>query len=122
MLIRTGNRFELYPHKVKYTQNGETIEQWALPSKQWFVDFAEKWEHTEIIEFTKVKLTEEQVERFEEIKNMESGFESQYSDYILTGDTELEIPNTHPFNLLIMKKENKQLKEVIDVMLNGGGE
>ena len=76
----------MYPHKVKYIQHGETIEQWALPDKQWWIDFADKWEHTEIIEFTESELTEGQIQRFEEISNdILEGFKEDYIHYIFHG-------------------------------------
>lgn len=86
MLIKKGNRFELYPHKVKYIQRGEEYEQWALPNKEWWTDFADRWEHTEIIEFVEVELTEEQQARYEQIKyDIPEAFREACIEYILEG-------------------------------------
>ena len=117
MLIKKGNRFELYPHKVKYTQRGKEIEQWALPNKEWWVEFAEKWEHTEIIEFKELELTEAQLRRFEKIKHESESFKNDYINYILNGVFPEELPKTHPLYLLKLEKENEEMKTVLDTML-----
>ena len=87
MLIKDGDCFRLYPWKVRYRQHGQEIEQWALPSKQWWTDFAAKWEHTEIIEFVEMELTEEQLARASEIEQlpMDEGFREICIDYIIGG-------------------------------------
>ncbi len=108
MLIKKGNRFELYPHKVRYMQHGKEIEQWALPNKEWWIDFAEKWEHTEIIEFTEIELTEEQAKRAEEIENirLDEGFREMCIEYILDGVFPVGIE--HPLRQLQIKKEQTE--------------
>ena len=107
MLVKKGNGFELYPHKVKYTQRGEEIEQWALPNKEWWIDFAEKWEHTEIIEFIEVELTEEQLSRFEDVKTgIPESYASACVDYILDGVFPEGI--THPLRQLEIKKQQDE--------------
>ena len=108
MLIKKGNRFELYPHKVKYIQHGKEIEQWALPNKEWWIDFADKWEHTEIIEFTEVELTEEQQARVTEIEElpMSEAFRGICIDYILNGVFPEGI--NHPLRDLQIQKENQE--------------
>ena len=113
MLQRNGSQWRLYPHKVRYIQHGEEIEQWALPNKEWWTDFAEKWDHTEIIEFTEIELTEEQITRFEEIKYMPEDFMEAYIDYVLNGEFPNEFPKNHPFMLLKAQKEN----EIQDIAL-----
>lgn len=133
MLIRKGSQWQLYPHKVNYTQHGIKIEQWALPNKQWWVDFANKWNHTKVIEFTEVDLTEEQIARFEEIKDMPEDFMNMYTEYIITGDTsdEIELPTNHPFNIVRLKNEKEILERrtaaaesaivtLMDINLMGG--
>ena len=108
MLTKKGNRFELYPHKVRYMQHGQEIEQWALPNKEWWTDFAEKWEHTEIIEFVEVELTEEQAKRAEEIEQlpMDEGFREICIDYIMGGVFPEGI--NHPLRQLQIQKENQE--------------
>lgn len=112
MLIRKGNRFELCPHKVKYTQHGKEIEQWALPNKEWWTNFAEKWEHTEIIEFTEVELTEEQLLRFEDVKTgIPESFASDCVDYILEGVFPEGI--MHPLRQLEIYKQQLEQDEIL---------
>ena len=108
MLVKKGNRFELYPHKVKYTQHGKEIEQWALPSKEWWIDFAQRWDHTEIIEFYEVKLTEEQLKRFEETNQFDipDSFASQCVDYIF--DNRFPEGVLHPLHSLQMLKQQEE--------------
>jgi len=108
MLIRKSRKWQLYPHKVKYVQHGEELEQYALPNKQWWIDFADKWEHTEIIEFTEVELTEEQQTRVTEIEElpMSEAFRGICIDYILNGVFPEGI--NHPLRDLQIQKENQE--------------
>ena len=114
MLIKKGNRFELYPHKVKYTQHGKEIEQWALPNKEWWIDFADKWEHTEIVGFEEVVLTEEQLARYEQVKTgIPESYASACVDYILDGVFPEGI--THPLRQLEIKyQQTEQDSYLID--------
>lgn len=116
MLRRKGSRWELYPYKVKYIQHNKEIEQWALPRKEWWVDFAVKWEHTKIVEFTEIELTESQLARYEEIKYMPENFMDMFVDYILTGNTpsDVELPSNHPFNVIKLRKENGDLRSRVE--------
>jgi predicted ATP-dependent Lon-type protease len=67
--------YEIYPFKVKYTNtiiepNGEIIEQWATPSKEWWYNLEKV--HTgkvNILEITEFQLTEDIKKRFNKIKN-----------------------------------------------------
>jgi len=113
MLLKKNGRFELCPHKVKYIQHGKEIEQWALPNKQWWLDFSNKWEHTEIIEFVEIEFTKEQLQRFKEIAqiNTPESFREIYIDYILNG----QFPEgyTHPLRDLQIKTEQLQQDEYL---------
>ena len=116
MLIKKGNRFELYPHKVKYIQRGEEYEQWALPNKEWWTDFADRWEHTEIIEFVEVELTEEQQARYEQIKyDIPEAFREACIEYILDGKFPDEGVSC-TITKLQMLKNNMERREDIDVV------
>ena len=107
MLIKKGNRFELYPHKVRYNQHGKEREQWALPNKEWWVDFADKWQHTTIIEFQEVTLNQIQLERFAEVETgIPESFASACVDYILEGVFPDGI--THPLRQLEIKKQQDE--------------
>lgn len=115
MLRKQGSRFVLYPYKVKYTQRGETYEQWALPNKEWWEDFADRWEHTDIIEFIEIELTEEQQKRFSKVEyGISEGFVSECIEYILEG----KFPEgfNHPLlNVQLFEKDKKQ-DEDIDIV------
>lgn len=106
MIVRRVNQWSLYPHKVRYTQRGEEIEQWALPNKEWWIDFADKWEHTEVIDFTEIELTESQLARFKEIQYMPEDYQDVYIDYVLNGTFPVEFQKTHPLMLIKARKEN----------------
>lgn len=112
MLQRIDNQWHLYPYKVHYTQHGEQQEQWALPSKEWWTDFADKWSHTTIDRFEDIEVTEVIKKRYEEIKDMPEDFGELYSQYVLTGDIGNEdLPVYHPFNIIRLRKENNDLQE-----------
>ena len=106
MLEKMNNGFKLYPWKVRYIQHEEEIEQWALPNKEWWTDFADKWEHTEIIEFVEVELTAEQLARAREIEQLQisEGHRDICIDYILEGVFPEGI--THPLRDLQVQRES----------------
>ncbi len=115
MLISKGNRFELYPYKVKYVQHGEEKENWALPSKEWWTNFAEKWEHTEIVEFVEVELNEEQLSRYEQINHgMPEAFRSVCIDYVLIGKFPEGV--AHPLIKLQLANKDKEQDDDIDIV------
>lgn len=96
-------------HKVKYIQHGEEITQYVgSEGHDWWVDFEGKWEHTEIIEFIPVEPTQEQLDRFEEINqlNIKEGFGHECSQYVEFGI----FPESfnHPLRKLQVYKENIQ--------------
>ena len=118
MLLRQEGKWVLYPHKVKYTQIGKEYERWATPSKEWWEDLAGKWEHIEITSFEAITLTDEQLTRFEEIKDMPEDFPDVYEKYVLNGEFDMEeVPKTHPFQSLRISKDNL---DIWDVLLFGG--
>ena len=111
MLIRKGGRWELYPKKVFYKNNGEQMENWTLPSSKWWEDTIAKHDHLELIEFIDIELNQAQLDRYDEIKNMPGDFLDVYINYVLNGDlTELSLTN-HPFNIIVLKKGNQKLVE-----------
>jgi|LSQX01.3.fsa_nt_gb hypothetical protein len=88
ILIFYKNGWRLCSEKVRYIQHGEEIEQYVgSEGKEWWLDFEEKWEHTEIIEFIPVEPTQEQLDRFEEINqlNIKEGFGHECSQYVEFG-------------------------------------
>ncbi len=87
-MIFYKNGWRLCSEKIRYVQHGEEITQYVgSEGHDWWVDFEEKWEHTEIIEFVPVEPTEEQIERFEEVNqlNIQEGFGAELSDSVKFG-------------------------------------
>jgi len=106
VLIKKDNGLELYPWMVRYRQHEQEIEQWAIPNKQWWIDFAEKWENTEIIEFVEMNLTGEQLARAREIEQLiiDEGHRDICIDYILDGVFPEGI--NHPLRNLQLQRES----------------
>ena len=107
-------------HKVKYLQHGEEIIQYVMSEgHEWWIDFEEKWEHTEIIEFIPVEPTEEQLGRFEEINqlNIKEGFGGELSAYVEFGIFPEGI--NHPLKFLQDTKKIEELENIIDILLGG---
>ena len=119
MLYRKGGEWALCPFLVVYTQHGQEIEQYTH-DKQWWLDFAEEWDHTEIQEFQNVEWSDEEKARLEDIKHIPEGFFSDCATYVKTGlfPDEVEVEdeeedggrqNNHPLQLLQRKKEAERL-------------
>lgn len=118
MLYLKNGEWALCPYKVKYEQRGEVLEQYT-EDKQWWNDFAAKWDHTEIIEFEETSFTDEQKARLEEVKNVAEGFESYVAQYVLDGtfpdelEDEEERMKNHPLRMLQLEKENTSQGQTI---------
>jgi hypothetical protein len=116
MLIKTLNGWNLAEYTVRYTQRGEEIEQIVgEEGKEWWLDFADKWDHTQIIEFTDLHYTPEQVARLEEIQEIGEGYMEACSDYVLNGN----IPDAEPFETMKLKQ---LLADLTEVVLLGGAQ
>lgn len=125
LLYYKDKKWNICTEKVKYIQNGKEIEQYVgSEGHDWWVDFADQWEHTEIIEFIPIEPTDEQLARFEEISqlNIPDGFSDILSDYVKDGAFPDSI--SHPLIALQLKKENEELKQLLadltEVVLLGG--
>lgn len=116
-MIYYKNRWHMCNEKVKYIQHGEEIIQYVMSEgHDWWIDFEEKWEHTEILEFIAVEPTEEQLGRFEEViqLNIPEGFGGELSAYVENGI----FPEgfSHVLRPLQIEKENANLSNyVLDV-------
>lgn len=96
--------------KVKYIQHGEEKEQYVgVEGQQWWVNFAEKWEHTEIVEFIQINPTLEQRKRLEQINELglKDGFSGTFSDYVENGNFPEGL--NHPLREMQSKSENEML-------------
>jgi hypothetical protein len=117
ILIFYKNGWRLCSEKVKYIQHGEEITQYVMSEgHDWWVDFEEKWEHTEIIEFIPVVSTDEQINRLEEVNqlNIKEGFGYECSQYVEFGIF------PEGFNhilrpIQILKQQEEQDKYLIDL-------
>ena len=88
MLYFKNNRWNVSTEKVRYTQHGEEIEQYVcIEGHDWWLDFEEKWEHTEIQEFIPVEPTPDQLARFEKINKLRvpDGFGGELGTYVEHG-------------------------------------
>ena len=109
MVFYKNGRWHLCNEKVKYMQNDKEIEQYVgSEGHDWWIDFADKWEHTEIIQFIPVEPTEEQLKRLEEINqlNIPDGFSDMVSNYVK--DKTFPESFNHPLRKLQVYKENIQ--------------
>lgn len=108
MVYFKNNQWHICTEKVHYTQHGEEITQYVgSEGHDWWVDFEEKWEHTEILEFIPVEPTQEQIDRLKEINqlNIPDGFGTICSDYVREGIFPEGV--NHPLRLLQLQKENE---------------
>lgn len=85
MVYKDKEGLKLSKKKVVYTQHGEQMEAFVTTDGvEWWVAFADKWDHTQIIEIVDIEYTPEQLVRFEEVKDMEVA-ETVLNDYIEVG-------------------------------------
>lgn len=117
MLYYKNNQWHICEEKVRYIQHGEEITQYVMSEgHDWWIDFEQKWEHTEIIEFIPVEPTEEQLGRFEEVVqlNVPDGFGAELGNYVECG----EFPDgfNHVLRpIQILKQQEEQDKYLIDL-------
>lgn len=107
LLYKENNELKLATSKVRYMQHGEEIIQSiTTEGTQWWNDFSEKWNHTEILEFIDIKYTEEQILRFSEIKDIELN-ETILEEYVMEGIL------GEGLQMLFITKENEKLKNLL---------
>lgn len=117
MIAYKNGQWKLCPYLIKYTQYGVQQESYAL-DKNWWLDFAEKWDHTIIDEIIDVTATSEQLERYNQIRDMPDDFGNIYTEYVQSGDLPEVgiIPSAHKFNLIINShKEQANTDYLIDL-------
>lgn len=120
MLIKTLNGWNLAEYTVRYTHRGEEVEQIVgEEGKEWWLDFAEKWEDTNIVEFTDMVYTEEQLARLEEIKNLDIA-DNIANEYVMDGIIGAGM------EVFALEKENAKLRgllaDLTEVVLLGGAQ
>ena len=116
-MIYYKNGWHICNEKVKYIQHDEEITQCVMSEgHDWWLDFEEKWEHAEIIEFMPVEPTDEQISRLEEVNqlNIKEGYSTELGDYVESG----VFPDgvNHILKSLQIQTENSSLSNyVLDV-------
>ena len=118
MVYKQGNEYKLATTKVKYIQNEENMEQVVCEEgTQWWEDFAEKWEHTEIVGFEDIVYSQEILDRFEEVRNLNLA-DNLMNDYVMNNVA------CEDLELMIARKENENLKKMLadltEIVLLGG--
>lgn len=117
MLYKNKEGLKLSNLKVKYTQNGKEKEQFVgEEGKQWWIDFADKWENTNIIEFVDITYTVEQLSRFEEIKDFKYLTED-VENYVDDGAF-IDVVNEE-LKQLKSKNDNDNLQDIIAGLIGG---
>jgi len=109
MIFYKNRKWNMCSEKVRYVQHGEEITQYVgSEGKEWWLNFEQRHEHTEILEFIPVQATQEQLNRLDEINQLGigEGFSSICGDYVEFG----LFPNSvnHPLKILQLSKENEQ--------------
>ena len=109
MIFYRNRKWHICTEKVCYIQNGEEITQFiGSEGHDWWLDFEQKHEHTEIIEFVDVEATQEQLNRLDDVNqlNVGDGFGAILGDYVDNGVFPEGV--NYPLVLLQLKKENEQ--------------
>lgn len=111
MVFYKDGTWHICTERVKYIQHGETITQYVgSEGHDWWVDFADKWEHTEIVEFIPVEPTDEQLQKLEEVNslNIPDGYGELVQNYVINN----KFPEglNHPLRELQLQKLNEQLE------------
>jgi len=117
MIFYKNRKWHMCSEKIRYMQHGEEIEQFVgAEGHDWWIDFEQKHEHTEIIEFVDVVATNEQLARLDEVNqlNIGDGFGEMLGNYVRDGI----FPDgfTHPLrNLQLQKEQELQDSYLLDL-------
>ena len=117
MILYKNRKWHMCSEKIRYMQHGEEIEQFVgAEGHDWWIDFEQKHEHTEIIEFVDVVATNEQLARLDEVNqlNIGDGFGEMLGNYVRDGI----FPDgfTHPLrNLQLQKEQELQDSYLLDL-------
>lgn len=116
MIFYERGQWHFCTEKVRYIQRGQEVEQYVgQEGKQWWLDFAAKWDHTQIIEFVPVESTDEQLARLEEINHLRipDGFGAMLTNYVRDGVFPEGL--AHPLRQLqIAKEQERQDQDIAD--------
>ncbi len=110
MLFYKNGKWHFCTEKVRYIQHEREITQLiGQEGKQWWLDFEEKWDHTNIIEFILVEEpSEEQIQRLGEVNllRIPEDYNALVENYVLRNIFPQDY--CHPLALLQAQKENEQ--------------
>lgn len=79
-----NGEWALCRYKIKYTQNGEQVEQ-LTDDKTWFETFATMHSNFKIDEVTELTYTDEQKARLTEIQRISPKYYDELYDYVMNG-------------------------------------
>ncbi len=107
---------ELVTHRVKFVdKNGE--QEVYTSDVAWYEQFATMHSDFSLLEVTEMTYTTEQLERLEDVKNLDLA-DTVLNDYVLEGIV------GEGLEILALKKENEELKQLLadltEVVLLGG--
>ena len=116
MLKRQGNQWIVYPYTVTYSNtrtDEDNVTKPATPSKEWWHELGEDHDFITIHSIDSFEPTEEQLQRYEEVKRMPEDFTSVYENYVKDGALPNldKFPKDHPFRFIVLEKANEKLNE-----------
>lgn len=115
-LIRFPGGWRLAEKTVRYKRAGVEYEQvMGDEGEQWWHDFAAKWPETEIIEFTQLHYSPEQLARLDEVQSVGGEYAEACRAYVFDG----VVPDAPPFEVMRLKSKISELQQVVDTMLGG---
>lgn len=88
MLYYKNNKWNISKFKVRLKDGGQETEKFSgVESKAWWNELAQKHSDIEILLFTDIEPSIEQIKRLEEVNslNIEDGFNSELSMYVKEG-------------------------------------
>jgi len=112
MIYIEKNDLKLSDKIIKFTKNGIEKERYIGPEGvSWWNELESKHDNTEIIEIADVSYTQEELERYEEVKNITTSFD-EVKEYVKTGDISVfESTDDEKVRNFLATKENKLLQE-----------
>lgn len=114
MVYYKNGQWHLCEEKVRYIQHDEEVTQYVgQEGHDWWVDFEQRWEHTQIIEFIPVEPTPEQVVKLEKVNQLRlpDGYGTLIGNYV--GDGVFPEGFTHPLRPLQIQEEQLQQDEYL---------
>lgn len=115
------NKIKKAEFKVTYNQYGE--EKTAYTNDvNWYYEFAEKWEHTDVISVEEVLLSQEQMSRLYEIESVSHEYIECCEEYVLSGnvnDTTSIVLKNLDLQKKVISLQNDSASLWYEIMLGG---